>query len=302
MPRAVQFLEFGSASVLKVADVPEPHAGEGEVRVTVRSIGLNPLDSKVRSGEVQQFIPVRPPSGLGNEFAGVVDEVGSGVAGYEVGDEVFGAAPFRSLAEYVIAEPGQIFRKPVGLSFDIAAGIPIAGTTGYNSALAVGPHPGDTVLVSAAAGGVGGVAAQVARKSGAAVIGTASEANHAYLESIGVIPVTYGPGLAERVRRVAPSGLTATLENHDNEAIEAAFELGVSAARINTVVGNAAQYGVGAKGAATDSMTLAAVAELFVDGLSFPIQAVFALEDVVAAFERLESGHLRGKVIVRIGG
>jgi enoyl reductase len=112
MSRIVQFPEFGPASVLEIVDTAEPHAGDGQVRVAVRGLGLNPLDSRVRGGQVQQYIPVRPPSGLGNEFAGVVDEVGTGVSGFEAGDEVFGVAPFRSLAEYVVTEPGQLASKP----------------------------------------------------------------------------------------------------------------------------------------------------------------------------------------------
>jgi enoyl reductase len=301
MSRAVHFFEFGPPSVLKVVDVDEPHAGAGQVRVAVRNLGLNPVDSMVRGGHVQEFIPVRPPSGLGNEFAGVIDEVGAGVAGVSAGEEVFGAAPFRSLGDYVVTEPGQLAHKPAEMPFEVAAGIPVAGTTGYNSANSLGLGPGDTVLVSAAAGGVGGVAAQVARRSGATVIGTASENNHGYLRSLGVIPVSYGPGLAERVRAVAPSGITAALENHfSSEVIEAALELGVAPSRINTVVGNAAQYGIGAKGGSTDPETLAAVAALVAGGLVFPIEAVFDLDDVVAAYERLDTGHTRGKVILRV--
>jgi enoyl reductase len=159
----------------------------------------------------------------------------------------------------------------------------------------------DRVLVSAAAGGVGGVAVQVARRSGATVIGPASENNHAYLRSLGVIPVSYGPGLAERVRALAPSGITAALENHfSGEVIEAALELGVAPSRINTVVGNAVQYGIGDKGRSTDPDALTAVAALIAGGLEFPIEAAFCLDDVVAACERLDSGHTRGKLILRV--
>lgn len=198
-------------------------------------------------------------------------------------------------------------RKPGWIAVGLLVGMspqasPSPGTTGYNSATSLGLGPGDTVLVSAAAGGVGGVAAQVARLSGAAVTGTASARNHDYLRSLGVLPVSYGPGLALRVRLVAPTGITAALENHDVEAIEAALELGVAPVRINTVVGNAAQYGVGAKGGSTDPGTLAVVAALVADGLAFPIEAVFSLDDVVAAYERLDSGHVRGKIILRARG
>jgi NADPH:quinone reductase-like Zn-dependent oxidoreductase len=231
----------------------------------------------------------------------VVDEVGDGVGEWQVGDEVFGTAPFRALAEHLVVEPGALARKPAAASWEALASLGVAGTTGYNSLRSLDIGPGDTVLVSAAAGGVGGVASQLAKRAGATVIGTASEANHDYLRSLGIVPVAYGPGLAERVRAVAPDGVTAALENHGSEAIEAALELGVAPARINTVVGNAAEYGIGSVGGSSDAETLSVLAGLVASGeLSIPIEGVFSLDDVTAAYERLDAGHLRGKVIVSV--
>jgi enoyl reductase len=301
MSRSVQFSQFGPPSVLEVIDVAEPQAPAGQVRVAVRRAGLNPVDWKLRAGYLQDFIPIQPPSGLGNEFAGVVDQVGAEVTAWEVGDEVLGTAPFRALAEHLVVEPSALVRKPAGVSWEASASLGVAGTTGYNSVNALEIGPSDTVLVSAAAGGVGSVAAQLAKRSGATVIGSASEANHEYLRSIGVIPVAYGPGLADRVREVAPDGVTAALENHGSEVIEAALALGAAPSRINTIVGNAEQYGIGSAGGSSDQQTLNALAELVENGeLSIPVEGVFSLDDVVAAYERLEQGHLRGKVVVNV--
>jgi enoyl reductase len=301
MPRIVQFAEFGPASVLEIVEVAEPHAAQDQVRVAVQSLGLNPIDSKVRGGHVQDYIPIRPPSGLGNEFAGVIDEVGTGVSGLHVGDAVFGTAPFRALAEYLVVEPGDLVPKPAEISWDVAAVLPVAGATGYNSVTSLRIGPQDTVLVSAAAGGVGSVAAQLAVRAGATVIGTASEHNHNYLRSLGVLPSTYGPGLVDRIRLIAPAGITAALENNGTEAIEAALELGVAPARINTVVGTAARYGIGGVGGSSGPETLTTVAGLIASAaLSIPIEATYAFDDVIAAYERLDTGHLRGKIVLRV--
>jgi NADPH:quinone reductase-like Zn-dependent oxidoreductase len=301
MSRSAQFSQFGPPSVIEVIEVEEPHAQAGQVRVAVRRAGLNPVDSKLRAGELKEMIPIEPPSGLGNEFSGVVDEVGDGAGEWQVGDEVFGTAPFRSLADYVVVEPGALARRQAGASWDALASLGVAGTTGYNSFSSLGIGPGDVVLVSAAAGGVGGVASQLAKRAGATVIGTASEDNHDYLRSLGIVPVAYGPGLAERVREVAPDGVAAALENHGSDAIEAALELGAAPSRINTVVGNAEQYGIGSVGGSSDSETLSVLGALVASGeLSIPIEGVFSLDYVVAAYERLDEGHLRGKVVVSV--
>jgi NADPH:quinone reductase-like Zn-dependent oxidoreductase len=301
--RSVRFEEFGPASVLKVVDVDEPHAGPGQVRVAVKAAALNSLDSKVRNGQVLEWIPITPPSTLGHEYAGVVDEVGDGVSGRKLGDQVFGSAPFVALAEYQVLDPATVAAKPENVSWAIAASIHVAGTTGYNSVRSLHLGADDTVLISAAAGGVGAIAVQLARMTGATVIGTASEANHEYLISLGAIPVSYGPGLAERVLRVAPAGITAALENNGVEAIETAIQLGVPANMINSIVNTmtANEYGpaIGQVGGSADVPTLTAVAELIGSGqLTIPLEGVFPVEQIVAAFERLDAGHLRGKVVV----
>jgi NADPH:quinone reductase-like Zn-dependent oxidoreductase len=253
---------------------------------------------------IVQFAEFGPPPVLH-----VVDQPESHPGGGQVrvavkaaGLNVIGSAPFRSLSEHVVVDAGTPARKPSGLSWEVAAGIPVAGTTAYNSVNSLQLGPDDVVLVSAAAGGVGVFAAQLAKRTGATVIGTASEANHEYLKSLGVIPVSYGSGLVDRIRQVAPQGITAVLENHGSEAIEAGLALGVPPTRINTVAGSAATYGIGgAGGTPEDPAIVGAVAALIDSGdVVVPIEGVYAIDDVVAAYERLDQGHLRGKVILRI--
>jgi NADPH:quinone reductase-like Zn-dependent oxidoreductase len=300
MSRSVSFAEFGPASVLRIDDVPEPHAAAGQVRVKVVAAALNPMDSKVRSGMLKDWIPIVPPSTMGNEFSGVVDEVGGGVTDLAIGDEVFGSKSFGALADYVVVDAASLARKPANVDWDVAAGIQVAGSTAYNSVNALNLGPDDTVLVSAAAGGVGAIAAQLARNTGATVLGTASEANHEYLRSLGVIPLSYGPELADRVREVAPQGITAVLENHSDEALKVGAEFGVPGAKMNTIAGDGSAFGARNAGGTQDAETLTAVAALVSSGeLEIPIEAVFPVAEIVEAYERLDAGHLRGKIVAR---
>lgn len=297
MTRVVQYSELGSPDVLKIVEVDEPHAGPGQVRVRMRTAGLNPVDSKLRRGTSRYASKV--PSRVGRELAGVVDEVGEG-AGFAVGDEVFGCVPEGTLADSYVGDAGLFARRPAGLDWDVAGGLALAGQTAWDAVASQSPGESDVVLVSAAAGGVGLVVSQLARRAGAIVIGTASEANHDFLKSLGVIPVTYGEGLAARVREAAPGPVTIAFDQHGPETIETALELGVARERINTIATDAAAYGVQQVGRGpTNIETLDALANLVVAGdLVVPIEARYPLAEVVAAFEHLERGHLRGKIIV----
>jgi enoyl reductase len=299
--RIVLYREHGGPEVLDIVEIPEPHAGPGQVRVAVKSAGVNPFDFKVRS-DAGYLKTHALPSGQGSEFAGVVDEIGSDVTDVAVGDEVLGWTSFAAQADYVIVPQAHVAPKPAGLDWPLAGGIGAAGNAATRSAAAVSIGPGDTVLVSAAAGGVGLIAAQLAKSLGAFVIGTASPANHDFLRSLGIIPVAYGDGLLDRLREAAPEGISAVLDNHGQETVEAALDLGVSPARINTIVYYAGveRYGISAIGGGNKSTTeLSHLAELFADGtLVLPIAATYPLEEVRAAYEQLESRHLRGKIVL----
>jgi NADPH:quinone reductase-like Zn-dependent oxidoreductase len=298
MARAVRFTRYGGPEVLEVAEVEEPHAGPGQVRVAVRAAGLNPFDAKVRNGAVQNLVP---PRGLGSEFAGLIDEVGADVTGHALGDEVLGWGS-GCQAEFVVTRSGNVAAKPRGLDWERASGIGLVGNTAQRASDAIPLTEQDTVLVTGATGGVGLLSAQFARRAGARVIGTARPEHHEFLESLGIIPLAYGPGLADRVRAAAPRGVTAVLDSVGPTMVELALELGVPAHRVNSVADGTEHYGISTVGGG--GKTAAALAELaqLVDRgeLVLPIRAVYPLAEVAAAYEDLESGHGLGKIVLRI--
>ncbi|MCA1717078.1 MAG: NADP-dependent oxidoreductase, partial [Actinobacteria bacterium] len=202
--KAVVIDEFGGPEVLHVVDRELPEPGTGQVRVRVRAAGVNPVDSKIRSGAAQQMFPTQLPAVLGIEIAGTVDGVGPGVDGLAVGDDVLGFADGGGYAEYALAT--TVAPKPAQLEWAAAAALPVAAETALRVLNLLEVTQGDTVLIHGAAGGVGTVAVQVAVARGATVIGTASEPNHDYLRELGATPVLYGDGLVDRVREVAPDG------------------------------------------------------------------------------------------------
>lgn len=303
MSRIVQYSRYGGPEVLEIVEVLEPHAGPGQVRVAVRAAGLNNFDAKVRRSSA--MMPDRAlPSGQGAEFAGAVDEVGEGVSIAAVGDEVLGWSNFSAQADFVVVPVSQVAPKPSGLDWAVAGGLGLVGNTAERSTRAVSPQPGETVLVSAAAGGVGLFAAQFALAGGSTVIGTASEGNHDFLRSLGIIPVAYGPGLADRLRASAPEGIDAVIDNAGQETVEVAIELGVDPKRINSIVyfEGAAKYGISTVGGGgKTSEDLAQLATLVAGGtIVLPVAATFPLAKVRAAYEFLEGRHLRGKVVLTL--
>jgi NADPH:quinone reductase-like Zn-dependent oxidoreductase len=303
MPRLVEIPSFGGPDVLRVRQVESSAAGTGEVRVRVLAAGLNPVDWKIfAGGQAAVSYGVTLPSGNGNDFAGVVEEVGAGVTRFAPGDAVLGGYRFFAQADYFVVSEEKLVLKPADLAFEQAGSLDIAGRTAWASVRSQSLTAEDTVLVSAAAGGVGVLAAQLALRAGATVIGTASEHNHEYLRDLGVIPVSYGDGLADRVRVVAPQGVTAVLDNFGPSTIDAARELGVPAERINTIAAHGylpelpiAHVG----GSFADRDDLAAVAALIASGeIDLPIDSIYPLERVAEAYERLIAGHLRGKIVL----
>src|SRR4051794_24680710 len=199
MPRTAQFAEYGDTDVLHVVDAPAPTAGPGQVRIAVRAAGVNPIDWKTVAGFMRDQIPLTLPAGVGSDVAGVVDQVGADITEFAVGDEVLGSSTTPSFAEYAIAERANLVRKPDDIGWEVAGSLAGAGGTAYAVLKKLGVKAGETLLIHAAAGGVGTFAVQLAAARGVNVIGTASERNHDYLRSIGATPVTYGDGLLERV-------------------------------------------------------------------------------------------------------
>ncbi|MET0724781.1 MAG: NADP-dependent oxidoreductase, partial [Leifsonia sp.] len=300
MARAVVFDRFGPTDELEVVRIPPPMPGPGEVRVHVRAAGLNPVDGKIlRSPAAAAFYNFGGfPSGNGNDFAGVVDSVGDGVTAWSVGDEVYGGRRFFAQADFVVIAAEKLQRKPADLSWEQAGALDIVGRTAVVAVRTVAPTAADTVLVSAACGGVGILATQLAAETGARVIATASPSNHEYLRKLGVIPVAYGDGVEERIREVAPDGVTAVLDQHGRETIELGLALGVDPARINTIAAKpfAAEVGAhGRGGAEAEPGDLPWIAGRIAAGeIDFPIDSIFPLERVREAYARLEAGHVRG--------
>ncbi|AXE39870.1 alcohol dehydrogenase catalytic domain-containing protein [Acidipropionibacterium virtanenii] len=301
MSRRVVFSEFGDFSRLRVETDEEIHAGPGRVRVRVAYAGLNPVDLKILAGG--QFMRPGLPSGNGNDFSGIVDETGEGVEGFSVGDPVLGGRRFFAQADHVVVDPDSLTPVPAGLGLDVAGGLSIAATTAIAAIRAIAPTAADTVFVGGAAGGVGVLAAQIARATGARVIGSAGPANHDFLRAIGIEPVEYGEGLWERLRLLAPDGIDSALATRDLDEVKGLIELGVPAGRIDSIATGKAAADLGARtdgSAAARPDDLAHVAAAIAGGaIVAPIDSVFSLDDVSSAYRRLADGHLRGKILLR---
>jgi NADPH:quinone reductase-like Zn-dependent oxidoreductase len=301
--RAVRFHEYGDATVLQVEDINTPAIGDDQVLVRVVAAATNVLDIALREGQMGDAFPGALPSGQGFDLAGTIVEIGSGVAAFVVGDDVIGWAPRRAQADYVVVDARELAHKPGAVSWAAAASIPTAGATAYGAVHAVDPQPGDTVVVSAAAGGVGALVTQLTINAGATVIGTAGPANFDFLRSLGAIPVAHGDGLIDRITTAAPNGVTAYLDNYGDGNVDLALRLGVKPDRINTVIDFAAarQYGVHADGqaAGNDGRIFAELAHLIAESrLIIPIQTIYPVEQVRTAYEELARRHARGKIVL----
>jgi NADPH:quinone reductase-like Zn-dependent oxidoreductase len=301
--KAVRFSEYGDVDVLNVVDVPRPEPGPDQVLVRVRAAGINPGEGKIRSGALHERWPATFPSGEGSDLAGTVAELGPGTTGVAVGDEVIGFTDNRaSHAEYALVEARNLTPKPAGVRWEVAGSLYVAGATAYAAVRAVALQPGDVFVVSGSAGGVGSLAVQLARLAGATVIGLASEANHDWLRDHGVIPVTYGGGVEDRIRHAADH-VDAFIDTFGNGYVDLALALGVPPSRIDTIADFAAvqRHGVKAEGNAAggSAETMAELSALIADGkLEMPIAATYPLSEVRAAYRELEHGHTRGKIVL----
>ena len=304
MPKAVRFDEYGGVDVLYVAEIDRPVPGPGQVLVRMKAAGINPGESKIRSGALAQRFPATFPSGEGSDLAGIVDELGPDVQGISVGEEVIGFTDNRaSHAELVVTEAADLVPKPAGVSWEAAGSLYVAGGTAWAMVRAVAAGPGDTVVVAGAAGGVGSIAIQLARNAGATVIGLAGEANHDWLSGHGVIPVTYGEGVADRIKAASGGRVDAFLDTFGGDYVELALELGVRPDRIDTIANFAARekYGVKTDGSAVGGKpeVVAELAGLIEKGqLEIPIAAVYPLSEVRAAYTEVERGHTHGKIVL----
>ena len=304
MPRAVRFDKYGGLEVLQVVEVARPTPGPGKVLVRVKAAGINPGEASIRKGVFAARWPSTFPSGQGSDLAGIVEEVGPGVTNVAVDDEVIGFTNDRSSqAEFVLVESGNLVPRPPNVSWEQAGALFVAGTTAYAAVRSVALSAGDTVVVSGAAGGVGSIAVQLARNDGAKVIGLSSYANYKWLTDHGVIPVTYGDGVEDRIRAASGGKVDAFVDTFGGGYVELALKLGVAPSRIDTIIdfAAAAKYGVKTEGnhEAATADVLAQLAGLLASGhLEIPIAKVYPLAEVRDAYRELEQRHTRGKIVL----
>lgn len=306
--RTVQYVEFGGPEVLHTGEATRPTPGRGQVLVRVLVSGVNPVDAKVRQG-ILSHIPVTFPVVPGWDLAGIVEEVGVDVTDLAPGDAVLGTTMDTSIdrgtaAEFAVASRHELARIPEGLGWNEAAALPLAGLTAVQALRAAGIASDDTVLIHAAAGGVGHLAVQLAIASGARVIATASERNHDLLRSLGAEPVTYGEGLVARVRALAPDGVDVVLDLGGGPDAESTDGVGAPGARLVSIT----QPAVVDRGGVfvsvhADADDLAALTSAVAAGaLRVVVTAAFPLEEAALAHALVESGTARQKVVLRVAG
>ncbi|MDN5805343.1 MAG: NADP-dependent oxidoreductase, partial [Microlunatus sp.] len=289
---------------LTVTERPRPKLGPSAVLIEVKAAGVNPVDWKVMAGGLDGLIDTVFPVIPGWDVAGVVAGVGPDVPEFVVGDEVIAYARKDTVgggtfAELVAVPAVSVAAKPATLTFPQAAGLPLAGGTALRTLDAIRVRGGDTVLVHAAAGGVGAFAVQIATARGARVIGTASETNHEYLRGLGSDPVSYGAGLAERVRAIAPDGVDAVADFVGGQLDTTLAVLAADGRHASVADPSVQEHGgrwIWVRPDGAETARLAALAE---DGkLSVDIAQTFGLDGVAEAFELSQSGHVRGKLII----
>ncbi|MBX9396343.1 NADP-dependent oxidoreductase [Streptomyces sp. TRM72054] len=303
MPKAIRFSRYGGPDVLEVVDVDQPAPGPGDAVVAVEAAAINPGEISIREGAFADLWPARFPEGQGNDYAGVVHAVGPGVEAFQPGDQVMGFQPRHAQAEFVRTGADRLARKPTALGWPPAAVIPGVGATAYAEVEALDLSEADTVVVTAGAGGVGSIAVQLARLKGATVLATGSISSFPFLESLGAIPIEYGDGLPERIRKAVSGPVTAYLDHFGRGNVATAMDLGVPPTRINTLADGtaAARHGVRTVGEAeadTPEVWERLAAMAVAGNVVFPIDSIYQLADVRAAYNKLAERHTRGKIVL----
>ncbi|MFI9264828.1 NADP-dependent oxidoreductase [Streptomyces werraensis] len=296
--KKVSYAEFGGPDVLRLIDADKPHAGPGEIRIAVRAAGVNPVDWRIREGQMRPALPASLPAGVGLDAAGVVDEVGEGVTDVAAGDRVFGEGT-DTYAEFAVLHAWA--RMPEGLPFEEAAGYPSVMETALRVLRECGIRPGQTLLVSGASGGVGSAVLQIARDRGITVVGTAGAANLAYLRGLGAHATTYAEGWPERVR--AFTSVDAALDLAGAGVVRELVELTGDPARVVSIADpTAPELGVrfsNVAGSVPDA--LKETVRLLEQGrLHIPVEKAYSLAEAAAAHTDSRAGHTRGRRVIVI--
>lgn len=305
MPTAYGFSRYGGTDTQEFLDVDRPTPGAGELLVAVRAAGVNPVDWKFRQGYLAEYVPLDLPAVFGQEAAGVVEEVGQDVDGFSVHDEVLGSAvPGRGgYAEFALLTASTATKKPPQVSFTDAAALPVAAGTAYDAVGQLGLKTGETLLINGIGGGVGVVAAQLARDLGVFVIGTGSENKRELAESLGATLVTYGEGVADRVREIMPAGVDAILDLVGGQALHSVADLVDDRSRLMTTAdpGTAAELGGVSVQRDGSAAVLGEIVALVAEGKVDPhVSDIVPLENAAEALASVESGHTRGKVVISV--
>jgi len=297
--RALQFSAYGGPEVLQWAEAPDPHAGPGQIRITVRAASVNPIDWKLFTGVLSGGQPMVGTGYLGSDAAGVVDEVGEDVTGIAVGDDVFGKGRHAE-AEYAVLDSWAA--KPASIDWAVAAAAGVAGETAERGLRLLDIKAGDTLFIDGGAGGVGAVVVQFALARGARVIASASEANQDYLREIGAIPVLYGEGVADRVRNVAGGSVDAVFDVVGKTPVDELISLAPDPAKVVTIANFAAgEAGVQVTGGGADSRApeaLAEVADLLAQNKIVIKVQTFPVTRAAEAYRISLNGHVRGKLVL----
>ena len=297
--RALQYTAYGDPEVLEWGEAPDPHPGPGQIRVAVRAASVNPIDWKAFSGLMSGGEPMAGTGYLGYDAAGVVDEVGEGVTGVSVGDDVFGRGR-NTQAEYALLDSWAA--KPPSIDWAVAAAAGVAGETAERGLRLLEVKAGDALFVDGGAGGVGAVTVQMALARGARVIASASEANHDYLREIGATPVLYGQGLAERVRAAAGGPVDAVFDVAGKTPVEDLISLVSEPSQVLSVANFAAgRAGARVTGGGADSQpmqALAQVADLLAQNKLVIKVQTFPFDRAAEAYRISQAGHLRGKLVL----
>jgi NADPH:quinone reductase-like Zn-dependent oxidoreductase len=297
--RALQFTAYGGPEVLSWGDAPDPHAGPGQIRIAVRAASVNPIDWKAFAGLLAGGEPMVGTGYLGYDAAGVVDEVGEGVTGVSVGEDVLGRGQ-STHAEYAVLDSWAA--KPSSIDWAVAAAAGVAGETGERGLRMLHVKAGDTIFVDGGAGGVGAVAVQMALALGARVVASSSEANHDYLREIGAIPVLYGEGVVARVRAAAGGPVDAVFDVAGATPVEDLISLAPEPAQVVTIANfTAAQAGARVTGGGADSHpmeALAQVAELLAQNKIVIKVQTFPFDRAAEAYRISQGGHVRGKLVL----